>query len=163
MGACVGQQTTTCQGTVSDMTSTSNGLTFACVSTRICAPLCGIPCSINASWNLMAPQFASFNQKPTAVSFVIGFGPAGLISPVSSDLSESVPMFRWLGGRSHWSACTQVHWRTKQNHVVVVSMLSKWRERTVVMRGASFSPFVSLGVFCGIHTFKCRRLFWGCC
>ena len=49
-----------------------------------------------------------------AVSFVIGFGPAGLISPVSSDLSESVPMFRWLGGRSHRSACTQVHWRTKQ-------------------------------------------------
>ena len=39
VGACVGQQTTTCQGTVSDMTSTSNGLTFACVSTRICAPL----------------------------------------------------------------------------------------------------------------------------
>ena len=22
-------------------------------------------------------------------------------------------MFRWLGGRSHRSACTQVHWRTK--------------------------------------------------
>ncbi len=36
---------------------------------------------------------------------------------LSCRLSDSIPMFSWLGGRSRRSACTQVHWETKSMYL----------------------------------------------